>query len=272
VRAALKGSREDQAFANERLAEAQRDYGHARRDAAKARRDIEKSVRGHSGSLNTMVVFDQKEIRCGSKINIGKEHKIFVDNKPASCTGNLTLADVEGKTRHSAQAVVFLENKGIVKLARNGKDLYVYADTKGTTPKYISNAYFQSASKALTSANVAERAAERAEQDAARAEAVAEAQASRAEAAAEAKAARTEALAEAMAARTEALASLEDASATLREQRSSLQQNLRNSGLAKTRIEEILKSIDQSLTNVEQQRSALRRDMQIMKESCCSKR
>ncbi len=270
--AALKGPREDRADASEHLRIAQSNIQHIQRDAAKANSDIKKAIQNPSNSLNTMIVFDGTEIRCGSKINTAKDHSIFVNNKLASCTGSLTLSDVEGKTRRSAQAVVFLENKGVVKIVRNGKDLFVYSVSHSTTPTTVINTYNTGALNETVRARNAERAAAQAEQEAARAEIKAEAAAARAEALAEGRAARAEAQSARSEARSEALASLAEASVTLREQRTSLRQNLRNSGLATKRITEIMKSIDQSLANVEQQRSVLQRELQMEQKPCCTKR
>jgi beta-lactamase regulating signal transducer with metallopeptidase domain len=115
------------------LAEAQRDAERARGDAARAAQAASEARRNlmteSPGSLDSMVVIDGAQIRCGALVRPGREHQIVVNDKTVACTGALTQADVEGKTRHTAGAVAILGKRGVLRVNRNGKDVYVYSDT-----------------------------------------------------------------------------------------------------------------------------------------------
>jgi beta-lactamase regulating signal transducer with metallopeptidase domain len=150
---ATQESRQALAEAQLSARQARHDAGLAARAATEARRSLQFDTARNAGSLDTMVVIDGNQIRCGSMVHVGKEHQIIVNDKNAACTGTLTQADVEGKTRHTAGAVAILGKRGTVRVGRNGKDVYIYSDS-GNHQTYAHNSYVQP--PALSSAEIQE--------------------------------------------------------------------------------------------------------------------
>ncbi len=111
------------------LARAKRHQAEVLRSTNQARRELHRTMARGPGTLDTMVVIDGKEIRCGVAAQKRAPDAIILNGRKSPCTGSLTLADVEGKTRHGQNSIiVFLGQDGSLRLDQKDGSVHVYQD------------------------------------------------------------------------------------------------------------------------------------------------
>jgi beta-lactamase regulating signal transducer with metallopeptidase domain len=248
-------AREEFANAEREVERARLELKWANAEAARARseaRKAENTTASPETRRKYLVVYENNEIRCGSAIDTKKNHKIIINGKKYNCTGSLTSEDINDTSHdkgYNSREEIIASSRATLIFNRdqNGNSSTTTILGDGATINIADDT--TSISRAVQSAMRSARTVH------------ASANAAASRALDVSRRVNINSLDIKKQALTRALTSLSRASDNLRAHRSSTLSNLQNSGLSQTRIDTILKSIDQSIANINQQSADIQRDL-----------